>query len=86
MNQSYFLIPDFDKVTAEFSLSVLAYNIKCVLNIIGVKELIEIMRNIAEKTLFYFYKLFFRQFRTMKIKDVDLIKCLQKFPSHTSMD
>ncbi|MFX0139619.1 MAG: IS1182 family transposase [Candidatus Hodarchaeota archaeon] len=63
MDQSYFLTRGFEKVTAEFSLSVLAYNIKRVLNIIGVKELVEIMRNITEHSLFYLEKLFFRLFR-----------------------
>jgi transposase len=63
MDQSYFLTRGFEKVTAEFSLSVLAYNIKRVLNIIGVKELVKIMRNITEKSLFYLDKLFFKLIR-----------------------
>ena len=63
MDQSYFLTRGFEKVTAEFSLRVLAYYIKRILNIIGVKELVKIMRNITEKSLFYLDKLFFKLIR-----------------------
>ena len=41
MNQSYFLLRGLEKVGAEMSLSVLAYNLKRVINILGVKELIK---------------------------------------------
>ena len=41
MNQGYFLTKGLPNVKAEFSLSVLAYNIKRVINIIGVKRMIE---------------------------------------------
>jgi transposase len=41
MNHSYFLMRGFEKVSAEMSLSVLVYNLKRVLNILGVKELIQ---------------------------------------------
>jgi hypothetical protein len=40
MNQGYFLMRGLEKVSAEMSLSVLAYNLKRVINILGVKELI----------------------------------------------
>ena len=40
MNQGYFLTKGLDNVKAEFSLSVLAYNINRTLNIIGIKEMI----------------------------------------------
>lgn len=41
MNQGYFLMRGLSKVGAEMSLTVLSYNIKRVINIIGVKKLIE---------------------------------------------
>lgn len=41
MNQGYFLTKGLTNVKAEFSLSALAYNIKRVINIIGVKGMIE---------------------------------------------
>ena len=41
MNQGYFLMRGLKKVGAETSLTVLSYNIKRALNIIGVKKLIE---------------------------------------------
>lgn len=41
MNQGHFLLRGLEKVGAEVSLSVLAYNMKRVINILGVKELIK---------------------------------------------
>ena len=41
MNQGYFLMRGLHKVGAEMSLTVLSYNIKRVINIVGVKKLIE---------------------------------------------
>lgn len=49
MNQGYFLLKGLAKVKGEFSLSALAYNLKRVFNILGVKTLIE-----ALKTMRYF--------------------------------
>lgn len=40
MNQGYFLCRGFPKVKAEMSLSVLAYNLKRVVNILGVDAMI----------------------------------------------
>ncbi len=40
MNQGYFLMRGIKKVAAEMSLTVLSYNIKRVLNILGVEEMI----------------------------------------------
>ena len=40
MNQAYFLMKGLAKVRAEFSLSALAYNLKRVLNIVGVPQLL----------------------------------------------
>lgn len=41
MNQGYFLMRGLHKVGAEMSLTVLSYNLKRVINIVGVKKLIE---------------------------------------------
>ncbi len=41
MDQGYFLLKGLDKVRAEFSLSVLAYNMKRAIRVLGVKTLIE---------------------------------------------
>jgi hypothetical protein len=43
MNQSYFLLRGLEKVRAEMSLTVLAYNLKRVVNIFGVKRLLEVI-------------------------------------------
>jgi transposase len=41
MNSGYFLMRGLKKVRAEMSLPVLAYNIKRVLNLLGVPKMIE---------------------------------------------
>ena len=41
MNQGYLLLRGLDKVAAEVSLTVLAYNIKRVINAVGLKAMIE---------------------------------------------
>lgn len=41
MNQGYLLLRGLDKVAAEVSLTVLAYNIKRVINIVGLEAMIE---------------------------------------------
>jgi transposase len=41
MNQGYFLLKGLDKVGAEMSLTVLSYNLKRAINIVGVPKLIE---------------------------------------------
>jgi hypothetical protein len=41
MNQGYFLMRGLSKVSAEMSLTVLSYNLKRVINIIGVNKMIE---------------------------------------------
>jgi transposase len=41
MNQGYFLMRGLEKVKAEMSLTVTAYNIKRVLNILGVKRMVQ---------------------------------------------
>ena len=40
MNQGYFLLKGLNKVGAEMSLTVLSYNLKRAINIVGVKNLI----------------------------------------------
>jgi transposase len=47
MNQGYFLMRGRAKVSAEVSLSVLAYNIKRVLNIIGLPKLVEAIKTLV---------------------------------------
>ena len=41
MDQSYFLLKGLRKVRGEFSLTVLAYNLKRVLNLVGVPQLLD---------------------------------------------
>ena len=43
MNQGAFLMRGLDNVSAEFSLTALAYNLRRVLNIVGMKDLMEAM-------------------------------------------
>ena len=47
MNQRAFLMRGLEKVRAEFSLSSLCYNIRRVLNIVGVEKLLEALRKRA---------------------------------------
>jgi len=58
-NQGYFLTRGLEKTGAEMSLSVLAYNIKRVINIIGLEKLIDYV-GIA-KDLIFSYFLFLRR-------------------------
>ena len=55
MDQGYFLTRGFDKVTGEMSLTALCYNIKRVLNIVDVKELIANLQAIKENFIFIFF-------------------------------
>ena len=41
--QEFFLLKGLEKVKTEISLSVLSYNLKRVMNIIGIKELMQYM-------------------------------------------
>ena len=62
MNQGFFLTRGFEGVKAELSLTMLAYNIKRVLNILGTQNLIKAMRmvmireksSLNEQKYFYF--------------------------------
>ena len=47
MDQGYFLMRGFENVTGEMSLSALCYNIKRVLNILDIKELIAIAQQLS---------------------------------------
>ena len=47
MDQGYFLMKGLQKVGAQMSLTVLSYNIKRALNIIGVKRMVEALPAIA---------------------------------------
>ena len=44
MDQGYFLLKGMKKVTTEFSLTVLSYNFKRVLNIRGVEDMIRSLK------------------------------------------
>ena len=48
MDQGYFLTRGFEKVTGEMSLTALCYNIKRVLNIVDVKELLANLQAMKE--------------------------------------
>lgn len=43
MNQGYFLMRGLNKVGAEMSLTILAYNLKRVINILGVRKMVEVV-------------------------------------------
>ena len=40
MNQGYFLMRTLPKVRTEFSLTVFAYNVRRMLNVVGVRDMI----------------------------------------------
>jgi len=72
MNQGYFLTRGFEGVKAELSLTMLSYNIKRVLNILGVDKLLEEMKMVLNRKnfptiehkyfLFYFYYIILKIF------------------------
>jgi hypothetical protein len=57
MNHGYFLMRGMNKVATEVSLSVLVYNMKRVLNILGVSTLIAALRAMAAKGLSFLFPL-----------------------------
>lgn len=57
MNHGYFLLRGIKKVAAEVSMSVLVYNMKRVLNILGVATLISALRGITMTILSFFWQL-----------------------------
>ena len=52
MDQGYFLTRGFEKVTGEMSLTALCYNIKRVLNIVDVKELMANLQAVKDNFIF----------------------------------
>jgi transposase len=58
MNHGYFLCRGLKKVRAEMSLSVLAYNLKRAINILGVSKLIAALRERAASTSHLFCRVF----------------------------
>ena len=58
MDQGYFLMRGIEKVRAEFSLSVLAYNIKRVISILGVPTMIKAVDQAIAKLLFLIQLIF----------------------------
>lgn len=63
MGFSYFLCKGLDKVKTEMSLGILAYNMKRVINIIGVKELLKITAKRKSKSSRYGFTLSLPKFR-----------------------
>ncbi|MDR9417717.1 transposase, partial [Gracilimonas sp.] len=53
MGSGYFLTKGLEKVSAEMSLSVLAYNMKRVLNIMGIEKLMEVVKAMEKSVLFF---------------------------------
>jgi hypothetical protein len=53
-DQGHFLMKGLEKVRAEFSLSTLAYNIRRVLNILGVRRLVAALQERKWSTFFSF--------------------------------
>lgn len=53
MGHGYFLTKGIERVSAEMSLSVLTYNLKRVLNIVGFKKLMEAVRQVKKPALFF---------------------------------
>jgi hypothetical protein len=51
MNQGYFLLRGLPKVRTEMTLTVLAYNLKRVLNLVGVERLLEVVIERRKDTL-----------------------------------
>jgi hypothetical protein len=56
-DQGHFLMMGLEKVRAEFSLSTLAYNIRRVLNILGVQRLIAALGERTMDHVFFFFAL-----------------------------
>jgi len=53
---SYFLLKGIEKTTAEMALSLLAYNIKRAINMVGVEEIVRKMKEIRGDLSFIFVK------------------------------
>lgn len=59
MNFTYLLLRNFVKVRGEISIAFFSYNLKRVINIMGVKELIEAFINFILSIIFYKYEIIF---------------------------
>ena len=68
MNHGYFLLRGMKNVAAEISLSVVAFNMKRVLNIVGVPRLITALKEI-EKTRISFFQFLFYPFSNINTPD-----------------
>jgi hypothetical protein len=68
MNQGYFLMKGIKKVTIEMSLTVLAYNIKRVISILGVEMIVKSMRKMASSTSLRLFSGLMRQWETVESK------------------
>jgi transposase len=80
MDQGYFLTRGFEKVTGEMSLTMLCYNIKRVLNIFDVKELINMLKrwSIDHYFLFQLKYLGSKLLNLVKIKQINNSNSLTK--------
>jgi len=67
MNQGYFLMKGIKKVTIEMSLTVLAYNIKRVISVLGVEEIVKSMRGTASSKDLTLFSRLIRSLRTILI-------------------
>jgi transposase len=65
MNQGYFLMRGIKKVTIEMSLTVLAYNIKRAITILGVEEIVKSMRATGSSTDLTLFSRLIRDLRTI---------------------
>jgi len=61
MNFTYLLLRNFVKVRGEISIAFFSYNLKRVINIMGVKELIEALINFILSIIFYKYEIIFTE-------------------------
>ena len=62
MNHGYFLMRGKKKVAAEVSMSVLVYNMKRVMNILGVPALLAELRTLSVNALLSFSLFIYRKF------------------------
>jgi transposase len=85
MDQSYFLTRGFEKVTGEMSLTALCYNIKRVLNILDVKELIAVAQQLLiERTNKSLILYNLNQLKSNKLPQANLIKFNKLFNAEYS--
>lgn len=61
MGHRHFLTRGFEKVSGEFALAALTYNMRRVINIIGVKELVKMLAQMSKKEAVKLLKRFFKR-------------------------